>query len=68
MTNDFPTKKEARGGRHKKRNPYANKLRDKQFRQKIVGGKNGRRGRPHRPETGEDGSGPIGDGLWDNDD
>lgn len=39
MTNDFPTKAEAKGGRHKKRNPWANKLRDLRYRQQVVAGK-----------------------------
>ena len=45
---DFPTKADVNGGRHKKRNPYANKLRDKKYRQRVVEDKNARRKRRSR--------------------
>ena len=68
MTSDFPSKTEARGGRHKKRNPYASRLRDKQYRPRIVEGKNGkkRRGRLGREldeDIGDTGSDPVDNDL-----
>ena len=63
MSADFPTKSEARGARHKKRNPYASRLRDKQYRPRVVEVKNAknRRGKGRRfdEDIGDDSNDPV---------
>lgn len=71
MTDDFPTKREARGGRHMKTNPYAENLKDRKYRQRVVGGKKNvrskarGRGRQEDMEYSQDGLASMDYLDWD---